>query len=144
MASKNANLWVSLLRIYLGAFFFYAVSSKLTYHFFKTFHYKLDFFLSHNPLAFYDFFLANVAIPHSFLFAILVVMGELVAGICLFFGFFTRFGSIVGVFLNLNYLLAMYWISPANLGINLTFIVCEIVIMMSDAGKILGVDGLLH
>ena len=69
-------------------------------------------------------------------------MGELFAGIFLTAGFITRIAAFVAIFLNLNYLFAMYWISQSELGVNLTFIVCELVIIFTDSGKTLGIDAL--
>ncbi|MHB8231900.1 MAG: TQO small subunit DoxD [bacterium] len=142
MISKNSNIWNAFLRIYIGLFFLYAAHFKLSPVFFASLHSKLISYASHDPLWFYDIFLNRIAIPNAFLFAILIVMGELFAGIFLTAGFITRVAALVGLFLNLNYLFAMYWISPSELGINLTFIVCELVIIFTDSGKTLGIDAL--
>ncbi len=142
MAAKNSNIWNALLRIYTGLFFLYAVHFKLNPVFFAGLQNKLIYYANHDPLWFYGIFLNRVAVPNAFLFAILIVMGELFAGIFLTAGFITRAAAIAAIFLNLNYLLAMYWISPSQLGINLTFIVCELVIIFTNSGKTLGLDTL--
>ncbi|MHB1661050.1 MAG: TQO small subunit DoxD [bacterium] len=142
MSSKNSNIWNAFLRIYIGLFFLYTAHFKLNPVFFAGLHGKLMFYASHDPLWFYGIFLNRIAAPNAFLFAILIVMGELFAGIFLAAGFITRIAAFVGIFLNLNYLLAMYWISPSELGINLTFIVCGLVIIFTDSGKTLGIDAL--
>ncbi len=142
MAAKNSNIWNAFLRIYIGLFFLYAAHFKLNPAFFAGLHNKLAYYANHDPLWFYGVFLSRVAVPNAFLFAILIVMGELFAGIFLTAGFITRIAAFVAIFLNLNYLLAMYWIGPSELGINLTFIVCELVIIFTDSGKTLGLDTL--
>jgi len=142
MAAKNSNIWNALLRIYTGLFFLYAVHFKLNPAFFASLHNKLAYYANHNPLWFYGIFLSRIAVPNAFLFAILIVMGELFAGIFLTAGFITRVAALVGIFLNLNYLLAMYWLGPSELGINLTFIVCGLVVIFTDSGKTLGIDAL--
>jgi thiosulfate dehydrogenase [quinone] large subunit len=142
MAAKNSNIWNALLRIYTGLFFLYAVHFKLNPAFFASLHNKLAYYANHNPLWFYGIFLSRIAVPNAFLFAILIVMGELFAGIFLTAGFITRVAAFVGIFLNLNYLLAMYWLGPSELGINLTFIVCGLVVIFTDSGKTLGIDAL--
>ena len=142
MASKNSNIWNAFLRIYIGLFFLYAAHFKLNPAFFAGLHNKLAYYANHDPLWFYGVFLSRVAVPNAFLFAILIVMGELFAGIFLTAGFITRIAAFVAIFLNLNYLFAMYWIGPSELGINLTFIVCELVIIFTDSGKTLGLDTL--
>ncbi len=142
MAGKNSNIWNAFLRIYIGLFFLYAAHFKLNPAFFAGLHNKLAYYANHDPLWFYGIFLSRVAVPNAFLFAILIVMGELFAGIFLTAGFITRIAAFTAIFLNLNYLFAMYWISPSELGINLTFIVCELVIIFTDSGKTLGIDAL--
>jgi thiosulfate dehydrogenase [quinone] large subunit len=142
MAAKNSNIWNAFLRIYIGLFFLYAAHFKLNPAFFAGLHNKLAYYANHDPLWFYGIFLSRVAVPNAFLFAILIVMGELFAGIFLTAGFITRIAAFVAIFLNLNYLFAMYWISQSELGVNLTFIVCELVIIFTDSGKTLGIDAL--
>ena len=142
MAAKNSNIWNAFLRIYIGLFFLYAAHFKLNPAFFAGLHNELAYYANHDPLWFYGIFLSRVAVPNAFLFAILIVMGELFAGIFLTAGFITRIAAFVAIFLNLNYLFAMYWISQSELGVNLTFIVCELVIIFTDSGKTLGIDAL--
>ncbi|MDA8157996.1 MAG: DoxX family membrane protein [Deltaproteobacteria bacterium] len=142
MAAKNSNIWNAFLRIYIGLFFLYAAHFKLNPAFFAGLHNKLAYYANHDPLWFYGIFLSRVAVPNAFLFAILIVMGELFAGIFLTAGFITRIAAFVAIFLNLNYLFAMYWISPSELGVNLTFIICELVIIFTDSGKTFGIDAL--
>ena len=142
MAAKNSSVWNAFLRIYIGIYFLYAVHSKLSPFFFSNFHNRLSYFANHDPLQFYVIFLNHLVIPNAFLFAILIVMGELFAGIFLTAGFLTGIAGFVGIFLNLNYLLAMFWMGPSELAINLTFIMCELVIIFTGAGKSLGIDAL--
>jgi DoxX. len=115
MAAKNSNIWNAFLRIYIGLFFLYAAHFKLNPAFFAGLHNKLAYYANHDPLWFYGIFLSRVAVPNAFLFAILIVMGELFAGIFLTAGFITRIAAFVAIFLNLNYLFAMYWISPVGI-----------------------------
>ena len=142
MAAKNYNIWNAFLRIYIGLFFLYSAHFKLNPAFFAGLHNKLAYYANHDPLWFYSIFLNRVAVPNAFLFAILIVMGELFAGIFLTAGFITRIAAFVAIFLNLNYLLAMYWLGPSELGLNLTFIVCGLVLIFTDSGKTLGIDAL--
>jgi len=142
MAAKNYNIWNAFLRIYIGLFFLYSAHFKLNPAFFAGLHNKLAYYANHDPLWFYGIFLNRVVVPNAFLFAILIVMGELFAGIFLTAGFITRIAAFVAIFLNLNYLLAMYWLGPSELGLNLTFIVCGLVLIFTDSGKTLGIDAL--
>ncbi len=142
MAAKNSGIWNAFLRIYIGIYFLYVVHLKLNPFFFSNLHNKLLYFANHDPLWFYDIFLKHIAIPNAFLFAVLIVMGELFVGIFLTVGFITRVAGLIGIFLNLNYLFAMFWMSPSELTINLTFIICELVIVFTGSGMVLGIDAL--
>ena len=140
--AKNGGVWNGLLRIYIGLYFLYSVHSKLSPVFFSNLKDQLISFSNNDPLWFYDAFLRYFAIPNSFIVALLIVAGELFAGIFLTAGFITRVAAFAAILLNLNYLLAMYWMGPAVLGVNLTFLMCELVIIFTDAGKSIGLDGL--
>ncbi len=140
--AKSGGVWNGLLRIYIGLYFLYSVHSKLSPVFFSNLKDQLISFSNNDPLWFYDAFLRYFAIPNSFIVALLIVAGELFAGIFLTAGFITRVAAFAAILLNLNYLLAMYWMGPAVLGVNLTFLMCELVIIFTDAGKSIGLDGL--
>ena len=96
-----------------------------------------------NATPFYADFLTNVVQPNAALFGQLVVIGEWVAGILLLLGLLTRFGSIVGILLNLNYMFAKGL--PSNGGsIDRLFLAGEIVFLLAAAGLIWGLDGALR
>ena len=70
--------------------------------------------------------------------------GEILIGLCLVLGLLTRLSSIVGIFMLLN-----YYFGPgmarggASLAQQQTFIVVLVVLVLSNAGRTLGLDGLL-
>lgn len=142
MSTKNSGIWNAFLRIYIGIYFLYAVHFKLNSIFFADMRGRLLYFANHDPLRFYSMFLHHVAVPNAFLFAALVVMGELFVGVFLTVGFITRIAGLVGLFLNLNYLLAMFRIGRPEFALNLTFIICELLIIFTDSGKVLGMDAI--
>ena len=92
----------------------------------------------------YKSFLINVVVPHRELFGYLVTSGEILIGLCLVLGLLTRLSSIVGIFMLLN-----YYFGPgmarggASLAQQQTFIVVLVVLILSNAGRTLGLDGLL-
>ena len=51
----------------------------------------------------YRSFFINVVAPHRELFGYLVMSGEILIGLCLVLGLLTRFSSIMGIFVLLNY-----------------------------------------
>jgi len=94
--------------------------------------------------AWYKSFLINVVVPHRELFGYLVMSGEILVGLCLVLGLLTRLSSIVGIFMLLN-----YYFGPgmarggAPLAQQQTFIVVLVVLIISNAGTTLGLDGML-
>jgi len=81
MTKRHAGIWNAFLRIYIGIYFLYAVHLKLNPIFFSHMRGKLLYFANHDPLWFYSAFLNHIAVPNAFMFAALVVMGELFVGV---------------------------------------------------------------
>jgi thiosulfate dehydrogenase [quinone] large subunit len=91
----------------------------------------------------YRSFLVQYVAPHAELFGYLVMAGEILVGICLLLGLFTRLSALVGLFMIINYYLGP---GMAHGGVLMdyqqVFIVCLAVIFLSNAGRTMGVDGL--
>jgi uncharacterized membrane protein YphA (DoxX/SURF4 family) len=91
----------------------------------------------------YQKFLLQYVVPHQELFGTLVMAGELTVGACLFLGLLTRPGAIVGIFMLINYYLGPGMARGGAVAAHQqTFLVCLIVILLSNAGRVLGLDGL--
>ncbi|MFC0525893.1 DoxX family protein [Pontibacillus salicampi] len=86
----------------------------------------------------YANFLENFAIPNVELFNFLVPAGEVLVGIGLIFGIFTRFSSLMGAFLNFSFLFA------GTISVNPNLIIMEFLILASgmNAGRY-GIDSYL-
>ena len=69
----------------------------------------------------------------------MVRWGELLVGIALVLGLGTRFAAAVGIFMNLNFLLAQgeSLIGPSN---NAAFIFAQLVVLLGAAGRSFGID----
>jgi len=83
-----------------------------------------------------------VALPHAFLFAHLVTVGEIAVGILLLLGCVTRLAALGGLFLCLNFLFAsgapiLSTEQPA------VFSLLLVTIYATAAGRVLGIDALL-
>jgi thiosulfate dehydrogenase [quinone] large subunit len=92
----------------------------------------------------YKRFFVSYVVPHHELFGYLVMIGEITVGICLLAGLFTRMSALVGLFLVTNYYLAIGSVrGGAQLAQQQTYIVSLIVVLLSNAGRTLGVDGLI-
>lgn len=94
---------------------------------------------------FYGDFLRRVVVPHVWLFAQLVRLGEVLAGCSLLFGFLSRFGGLVGCFLALNYLASKggftSWTDAGT--IDAVAFVLSFCALALPLGRVFGVDALL-
>jgi uncharacterized membrane protein YphA (DoxX/SURF4 family) len=91
----------------------------------------------------YHAFLQNVVIPNATLFSILVMIGELTAGLLLLTGTCTRAGALITMLLVLNFMLAKgrwFW-SPDN--VDAADFFSALVVMLGAAGRVWGVDAIL-
>lgn len=94
--------------------------------------------------AWYRSFLTGVVVPNRELFGYLVVWGEVLVGICLVVGLLTRFASVSGLFLMVNYLLGPGMArGGATLAQEQTFMVAFLVFVLSNPGRTLGLDAWL-
>ena len=73
----------------------------------------------------------------------LVVLGEFSVGVSLTLGLLTPVGAIVGMFLNLNYLLLAGLRDQGEQGQNLMMLLIEAVVLATAAGSTWGLDAVL-
>lgn len=131
---------LAIVRIFIGAWFLYAVSSKLDALWVAKFGKVLTSFANGTPVHAYAGFLREVAIPAAQSMAYLVILGEMSVGICLVLGLFTGPAALMGAFMNLNFLLATAGMGTAAVGLNLTFIVVQLALAFGYAGTTWGLD----
>ena len=93
--------------------------------------------------SFYRPFLEDVVLPNADLFAVLVTLGEWVAGISLLLGLLTRIGALTGMWLTANYMLLRGMESLSGSVDRLFFLAC-LVFLLASAGLVWGVDGYLQ
>jgi uncharacterized membrane protein YphA (DoxX/SURF4 family) len=92
----------------------------------------------------YRSFLNDVVIPHSVLFGNLVMWGEILVGACLILGLLTRWSSLVGLFMMVNYIFGPGMArGGAALAQQETFSAAFLVFILSSPGRTLGLDGRL-
>ncbi len=101
---------------------------------------QLERFAVGTSHAWYKAWLENVVIPHEHLFAVLVALGETLAGAALLLGALTRVAAGVGVFMVGNFLFAKGW-SNAAASHDKDFIVLLLILLIAGAGKYWGIDG---
>jgi len=109
-SSETYAKWLAIFRIYTGAFWLIHAIPKFTD---SASFLPPDGFMPQmvqksigSTTGFYHDFLANTALPNIAVFAQLVRAGELLVGISLVLGLFSRIGGLGGMFLALNYMLA--------------------------------------
>jgi len=92
----------------------------------------------------YKSFLMNTVVPHRELFGYLVMSSEILIGLCVLVGLLTRFSAIIGIFMLVNYFFGPGMArGGATLAQQQTFIVSLLVLTLANAGRTLGLDGLL-
>ena len=92
----------------------------------------------------YKSFLMNTVVPHREVFGYLVMSGEILVGLCVLVGLLTRFSAIIGIFMLVNYFFGPGMArGGATLAQQQTFIVSLLVLTLANAGRTLGLDGLL-
>jgi uncharacterized membrane protein YphA (DoxX/SURF4 family) len=131
--------WLFVLaRVYLGISFFFSDHGNATPNeaagFLK--------FARKNGYTWYQSFLNSVVVPHTAIFAKLIVVSEIYIGIALVIGLSTRFATCVALFLLLNFMCAKGAV-PWGPGIDQSDIILALIILFGDAGRIFGIDKLL-
>jgi uncharacterized membrane protein YphA (DoxX/SURF4 family) len=138
-SSVSSTRWLFVLaRVYLGMSFLFSDHGNAQPHELAGF---LKFALK-NGYGWYQNLLTSVVVPHSATFGTLIVIAEIYAGIALALGFTTRLASCVALFLLLNYMCAK-GVLPWGPGIDQSDIILALIILLSDAGRIFGIDKLL-
>jgi thiosulfate dehydrogenase [quinone] large subunit len=144
---ERTYLWyIVLLRIYIGYYMLQQGSRKFLRDFSKGdwIGRQIGDLGTLDLYPWYKQFLVNTVVPHHELFGYLVTFGEIAVGAGLLLGLLTRFSAFVGLFLIINYFLAIGSVrGGAQLGQQQTFIVSLIIIILSNPGRTLGLDGLL-
>jgi uncharacterized membrane protein YphA (DoxX/SURF4 family) len=131
-----------ILRIHLGAILLITDAGKIFRA--QPFSVELvDFIniiLKRPGWSWYQHFLRATVLPHADTFALLVMIGELIAGICLLTGTFTRAAAVIAMFLFLNYMLAKgrWFLSPDSEDAAVFF--SALVVGLGAAGRSLGFD----
>ena len=140
-------LYLLPLRLSIGFSFLFAGGNKIsTGNWGAAYESSLYDFVSSNleiAYVFYRPFLESVVIPNAATFAVLVAWGELLTGVSIFLGLFTRLGAAVGIFLMLNYTLAVgsgIWMPS----LEVAYIWALFTLMVCSAGRGAGVDQILR
>lgn len=138
--------WIALLRILMGVLILTTWGSNLSKGFYTPDGLEIFFTevfpQANNPLTWYASFINNGILPIQDFFAPFQMVGEFLLGLFLLIGIFTPYTSAVGVFFILNTFLATFgndwpWSYATIIGI-------LGVVMLTRAGRSLGIDNLLY
>jgi thiosulfate dehydrogenase (quinone) large subunit len=89
-------------------------------------------------------FLTAVVVPNATLFGLLVMAGELVIGLAVLLGWFTRFSAFMGLLINFMFYLTITWdVQPFYFGADLPYSVGWLTLLLAGPGP-LSVDAYLR
>ena len=138
--------WIALLRILMGLLILTTWGSNLSKGFYTpdglVVFFTEVFPQASNPLTWYAVFIDNLILPIKDFFAPFQLVGEFLLGLFLLIGIFTPYTSVAGVFFILNTFLATFghdwpWSYATIIGI-------LGIVMLTRAGRSLGIDNLLY
>jgi thiosulfate dehydrogenase [quinone] large subunit len=149
----DTNQWLAILRIGIGLWWLKSVFHKDLRDFLDEgmVRWTTDLAASH-PWERYGRAIQRMLESSAVWFPYLVVLGELAVGVGLTIGFLTPISALVGIFLNLNYLLLtgvklkdpdLNACFRVEQGQNWTMILAELVVFAVGAGAVWSVDRLL-
>ncbi|MDP3980064.1 MAG: DoxX family protein [Chlamydiota bacterium] len=139
-SEHSKSVWLAVMRIYIGAYFIHASLLKFSNSYINGLGVMLKSWASSTNFQWYQQFLHEQIIPHAKFFAFLTAIGEFCVGIALLLGILSGLAAMFGLLMNINYFFATSWQGPASQCANLTFIVCELVIIFTGAGRTMGFD----
>ena len=149
-SSSTYAFWLAIFRIYTGAFWLMHGIPKFTHgQDFMPPGGMMNGFLNSaitHTSGPYQWFLSYIVLPNASIFAEFVRLGEVVTGLLLFLGLFTRLGAVIGILLSLNYMTASGDLSHLSVmlsGLNSAALMLSLINLVLPTGRVLGIDGLL-
>jgi|GEM_PF-398785 len=135
---------LAFLRVVSGIFFLYLGLAKFNNpHMADVLTLSVRTWAEHHPQPVYQAFLETVVLPNAVFFTRLVTFSELFIGLSYILGGWVRYGSLLGLLLNTNFLLATQHMGIDALGINLAFLAIHITLSWGQSGFYYGIDSLL-
>lgn len=132
-----------VLRVYLGIVFLVASLPKLQENFTPGLVGFLERVALERGHPFYREFIQQVVLPNASVFAAMVTWGELLVGVLLILGLFTRLSAVVALVLTVNYMFAKgawFWTPSSN---DAAFAAISVALLIGAAGRTLGLDAFL-
>ncbi len=144
---ERTYLWyLAALRVYVGYYFFMQGVRKFQQDFPKGdwIGRQIGEIATLEIYPWYKKILLEYVAPRHELFGYLVVIGEIAVGACLLVGLLTRFSALVGLFMLINYYLALGMARGGMLRAQQEiFLIVLAIFVLAQPGRTLGLDGLL-
>lgn len=138
------HLGLGLLRAVYGAYWLYAASWKVPPDFGQAAGTGLWRWISQGDqfptFSWYHGFLESIIIPHFNAFGYLVLLTELLIGLSLFLGAFTRLGTAIGLFMSANITLTVTNVPGESIWFYVTLIGLHLLLGITRSGRFLGLD----
>src|SRR5207237_3528954 len=155
LSIRSPERWLAALRIAVGIWFAKAIFTKLSMtlawgflplptasdRWIHVMPLLVTKYAEGNPVGFFREFLQATVGSHGTLFAQLTAFGEAAVGLGLVFGCLTTLASAIGLFLVVNYGLAVQWQGSSQQGFHYMLITTLVVLLAVRAGRTWGVDG---
>jgi len=143
---QTAGAAFALLRLFVGLMFLVSGIEKwrwLGAHQLATTATRIAAAQQGSALQGYSNFLTQTVVPHSVLFTFLVVGGEIVVGLLLTLGLFSRGAALYALGLNLAYLCGYWHLGAPWQMLNEAFLMLEVAFLMIGPGRTFGLDSRL-
>ncbi len=138
-----AEYWWVGMRLYLGISWIIVTLLIWTPEFIRyEFPEMVNYMASEGRYPWYSVFLINLILPNAQLFVHLIQYAQLLIGFCLLLGILTNFASALGIFLNVNFLIAISWADWTGTvaAQNLFVASHQILFVLLRVGRLLGID----
>ena len=132
---------ISLLFLRLGISYIWlsaGISKLVNSNFLSTFPETLFNFAKNTPYDFYESFLKQYIIPHSYIFAQLTIWGEILTGVAFLLGFPMSIALLAGILMNINYYLVAN--SAPSQFLNILMILSQLAAYANGAGNFFGIE----
>ena len=144
---QSPLIYLLPLRVFVGASFLFAGEFKISQGSWgANYAPNLKEFVESNLESAYSFyrpFLESTVLPNAETFAVLTGWGELLFGLSVFLGLFTRLGAAIGIFVVLNFTFAVgraIWLP----GMDAVYIWALFTLFICGAGRVWGIDQILR
>jgi thiosulfate dehydrogenase (quinone) large subunit len=147
LARNGTPLFVALARVAIGVLWLFSLRWKLPPDFVpatgKGLLDWMQLMVQHPSFGFYARFVENVVIPNFAVFAWIIFLGELLVGLGLVTGTLTRIAALGGLLMALNLGIGLLEVPGEWPWSYVMLAMWHLLFFISNAGRVLGVDGLL-